>query len=151
MTANNRHSINALNGLVETTLDSAEGYRVASEDTTNPRFKTLFAERAQSRRQIVAALQAEVRSLGGSPQDDGTVLGAAHRVFLNLKNLVDDSDQAIVNEVEAGEDHVKEKYEAVLADGELQRTAREAAHKAYASIKADHDRMRDLKRALKAA
>jgi uncharacterized protein (TIGR02284 family) len=151
MTANNRHSINALNGLVETTLDSAEGYRVASEDTTNPRFKTLFAERAQSRRQIVAALQAEVRSLGGSPQDDGTVLGAAHRVFLNLKNLVDDSDQAIVNEVEAGEDHVKEKYEAVLADDELQRTAREAAHKAYASIKADHDRMRDLKRALKAA
>lgn len=151
MTATNRHSINALNGLVETTLDSAEGYRVASEDTTNPRFKTLFAERAQSRRQIVAALQAEVRSLGGSPQDDGTVLGAAHRVFLNLKNLVDDSDQAIVNEVEAGEDHVKEKYEAVLADDELQRTAREAAHKAYASIKADHDRMRDLKRALKAA
>ncbi len=151
MNATNKHSINALNGLVETTLDSAEGYRVASEDTTNPRFKTLFAERAQSRRQIVTALQAEVRHLGGHPQDDGTVLGAAHRVFLNLKNLVDDSDQAIVNEVESGEDHVKEKYEAVLADGALQRTAREAAHKAYASIKADHDRMRDLKRALKAA
>lgn len=151
MTATNKHSINALNGLVEITLDSAEGYRVASQDTTNPRFKTLFAERAQSRRQIVAALQAEVRHLGGSPQDDGTVLGAAHRVFLNLKNLVDDSDQAIVNEVESGEDHIKEKYEAVLADGALQRTAHEAAHKAYASIKADHDRMRDLKRALKAA
>ncbi len=151
MTATNEHAVRALNGLIETTLDSAEGYQAAAKDTTNPRFKALFTERGQERRQIVAALQTQVRSLGGKPEDDGTVLGAAHRVFLNLKNMVDSSDEAIVSEVESGEDHIKAKYEETLKDSTLPPAVRDAASQAYSKIKADHDRMRDLKRALKAA
>jgi len=55
-----------------------------------------------------------VRSLGAAPEDDGTVLAAAHRAFLNLKNAVAGDDETVVKEVERGEDHIKEKFEAAL-------------------------------------
>jgi uncharacterized protein (TIGR02284 family) len=153
MTIANKDAIHSLNELIETTLDSADGYQAAAKSAANARFKALFAERAQSRRQIVAALQAQVRSLGGTPEDDGTILAAAHRAFLNLKNAVTGSDQAVVNEVEAGEDHIKRKYEEALKGGKLTGSpaAFAAVTEAYSSVKADHDRMRDLKLALKAA
>lgn len=152
MTAN-RDAIHSLNELIEVTLDSADGYQAAAKNAENPRFKALFAERAQSRRQICSALQAQVRSLGGTPEDEGSILAAAHRAFLNLKNAVTGDDQSVVNEVESGEDHIKAKYEEAIRGDKLPTSAAafEAVNKAYASIKADHDRMRDLKQAMKAA
>ena len=61
--------------------------------------------------------------------------------------------KSVVNEVEAGEDHIKQKYEEAIKGGKLTGSpaAFEAVTKAYSSVKADHDRMRDLKLALKAA
>lgn len=144
----NKEAVRTLNDLIETTLDSAEGYEAAAKDAENPRFKTLFAERARSRRQIVSALQGQVRSLGAAPEDDGTILAAAHRAFLNLKNAVTGDDETVVKEVERGEDHIKEKYEAALKDGRLTPAGLDAVTKAYASIKADHNRMSNLKHAM---
>ena len=143
-----KDAVRTLNGLIESTLDSAEGYQSAAKNAENPRFKTLFSERARSRRQIVSSLQSQVRSLGATPEDDGTVLAAAHRAFLNLKNAVTGDDETVVKEVERGEDHIKEKYEAALKANKLTPGSLDAVTKAYASIKADHDRMSKLKHAM---
>lgn len=145
----NKDAVRTLNGLIETTLDSAEGYAAAAKDAENPRFKTLFAERAASRRQIVSSLQSQVRSLGAKAEDDGTVLASAHRAFLNLKNALTGDDKSVVDEVERGEDHIKAKYEAALKSGKLSPAGLDAVTKAYASIKADHDRMSNLKHSMK--
>jgi uncharacterized protein (TIGR02284 family) len=147
-TSANKDVVRTLNGLIESTLDSADGYQSAAKNAENPRFKTLFAERAQSRRQIVSSLQSQVRSLGAKPEDDGTVLAAAHRAFLNLKNAVTGDDETVVKEVERGEDHIKEKFEAALKEGKLTPGSLDAVTKAYASIKADHDRMSNLKHSM---
>jgi uncharacterized protein (TIGR02284 family) len=148
-TLNDQH-IRILNSLVEATLDSAHGYRDAAKEATNPRFKSLFERRAMERKQLTADLQAEVRGLGGTPEDDGTILAAAHRMFLNLKNTVTGSDQGIVNEIESGEDHIKAKFEEAMRQHTLSVPVKDAVIKAYAVIKADHDQMRDLKHELKA-
>src|SRR5476649_1449509 len=100
-TSNNRH-IDVLNDLIETTLDSAEGYREAALDATSPHFKSLFEKRAMQRRQMTADLKGEVRSLGGKPEDDGTILAAAHRMFVSLKSTLGGSDRSVVSEVERG-------------------------------------------------
>jgi uncharacterized protein (TIGR02284 family) len=89
-----------------------------------------------------------VRSLGAKPEDDGTVLAAAHRAFLNLKNAVTGDDETVVKEVERGEDHIKEKFETALKEGKLTPGSLDAVTKAYASIKADHDRMSNLKHSM---
>jgi len=146
MTNVTEHQIEVLNGLIATTLDSAAGYGEAAKDAKNPRFKTLFDTRAGGRRQLTAQLQAEVRGLGGTPKDEGTILAAGHRVFLNLKNAVTGSDETVIKEVESGEDYIKGKYEAALQDAQLSPTIKAAVGKAYEQVKTEHDYVRDLKR-----
>ena len=145
------HDISTLNGLIATTIDSVDGYRASAEAVESPRYAELFTARASERSSVAEQLRAEVRRLGGNPEDDGTVLAGAHRAFLNLKAAVTArDDQAIVNEVERGEDHIKAKYEAALADDNLAPECRSLVETAYGSVKSGHDQMRDLKHNLEA-
>ena len=141
--------IRTLNGLIATTIDSVDGYRTSATDVDNPRYAELFTARASERSSVAEQLRAEVRRLGGNPEDDGTVLAAGHRAFVNLKAAVTGrDDQAIVNEVERGEDHIKAKFESALEDQELSAGTRSAIQAAYGSVRAGHDEMRDLKHSL---
>jgi uncharacterized protein (TIGR02284 family) len=149
MAHTNEDHIKLVNGLVETTIDSADGYEEAAKDAEGARFKELFTKRAAERRSVASDLQGEVRRLGGEPKDDGTILAAAHRVFVNLKDSLTKGDEAVVNEVEAGEDHIKHKFEKALGDTDVDTQTRAAIEKAWTSVKAGHDQMRDIKHTLK--
>jgi uncharacterized protein (TIGR02284 family) len=143
------HDISTLNSLIATTIDSADGYTEAAKDGKDGRYATLFTSRANERRRIATTLQQEVRSLGGSPEEGGTVLAGAHRIFINLKSLVTgNDDKAIINEVEAGEDHIKAKYEDALRDTKLSASVKAIIESSYSSVKEGHDEMRDLKHSL---
>ena len=82
------HDIKILNSLIETTLDSADGYAEAAKDARSESLISLFRERSTERRQVASTLQQRVRLLGGDPKDDGTVLASAHRMFVNLRTAV---------------------------------------------------------------
>lgn len=151
MAHTNEDHIKLVNGLVEITIDSADGYEEAAKDAQSSRFQTLFQSRAQERRAIVSDLQAEVRRLGGTPDDDGSILAAAHRVFLNVRDALTKGDEAVVKTVEDGEDHIKAKYEKALGDVDIQPETRRAIEGAYAKVKAGHDQMRDIKHAQQAS
>jgi uncharacterized protein (TIGR02284 family) len=149
--AGNDHDISTLNSLIATTLDSVEGYTEASKDIEGGRLGSLFASRAAERRQVAASLQGQVSRLGGEPSQGGTALGGAHRMFVNLKAAVTGQDkQAVVNEVERGEDHIKTKFEDALKDNELSQPVRAAIEKGYASVREGHDQMRDIKHQMEA-
>ncbi len=145
------HDIRTLNGLIATTIDSVDGYRTSAEAVDSPRFAELFTARASERSSVAEQLRAEVAKLGGNPEDDGTLLAAGHRVFVNLKGAVTSrDDQAIIAEVERGEDHIKAKYEDALKDGDLAPDTRNLIQTAYGSVRSGHDQMRDLKHSLEA-
>ncbi len=145
------HDISTLNGLIATTIDSVDGYRTSAQDVENPRFAELFTARASERSSVAEQLRAEVKRLGGNPEDDGTLAAAGHRAFVNLKAAVTSrDDRAIVNEVERGEDQIKAKYEAALKDDDLSPGCRSLVETAYGSVKSGHDQMRDLKHNLEA-
>lgn len=140
------HDISTLNTLIATTIDSVEGYTEAAKDSDSGRFGSIFTSRASERREVVSRLQQEVVRLGGRAEDDGTMLAGAHRMFLNLKaSMTGHDDKAIVNEVEAGEDHIKAKFEDALGDRQLSPEVRQLIEACYASVKAGHDEMRDIK------
>jgi uncharacterized protein (TIGR02284 family) len=151
MAASNEHDISTLNDLISVTLDSARGYEESADDAKNPTFKSMFVKRAAERRRIVGDLQARVRSLGGNPEDDGSTLAAAHRAFVNLKSALGTSDKATIEEVERGEDHIKDKYEDAMQDSDLSPAVREAVRLHFASIKADHDSVSQMKHRMQAA
>jgi uncharacterized protein (TIGR02284 family) len=143
------HDIATLNSLTTATIDSCDGYERAAEDASAGRFRELFRECARERRAAVTDLQQTARDLGGTPVDDGSLLANIHRRWLDLKDVLSGGgDRAIVEEVERGEDHIKAKYEDALGDGELSPTALETIAAAYRSVRAGHDRIRDLKHAL---
>jgi uncharacterized protein (TIGR02284 family) len=148
--ANNDHDLRTVNSLIETTIDSVDGYREAAKETQNATLRTMFERRASERQASVASLQAFVVSQGGKPEDDGTVLASAHRVFVDLRSAISKGDEAVVKEVERGEDHIKHKYQDALKDVELSPTARDAIDKAYASVKQGHDEMSRLKHGFEA-
>ena len=140
------HDIRTLNGLIATTIDSVDGYRTSAQDVQNPRFAELFTARASERSSVAEQLRAEVKRLGGDPEDDGTILAAGHRAFVNLKSAVTGrDDHAIVNEVERGEDHIKAKFEEALKDDDLSPQCRTLVETAFGSVKAGHDEMSNLK------
>ncbi|MDZ4364214.1 PA2169 family four-helix-bundle protein [Brevundimonas sp.] len=147
MTANT-HDIKVLNGLIETTIDSADGYREAATETENPRYRALFEQRSFERKQVATDLQSTVRTLGGDPEDDGSILAKAHRAFLDIKHALLRDEQAVVNSVENGEDFIKAKFETALEDSDVSATTRETIRRAYASVRSGHDQMRDLKHSL---
>ncbi|NKJ42167.1 ferritin-like domain-containing protein [Novosphingobium sp. SG720] len=142
----NQHDISVLNGLIATTFDSLKGFDDAAEHADSTRYAAIFAKFAQERTQVAQALQAQVRVLGGDPEDGATLLGAAHRGFMDLKQaLLGRNDQAIIEEVERGEDHIKAKFEYALDDTELQSGTRDAVREAFLSVQAGHDQASALK------
>lgn len=147
----NDHDIKTLNSLIETVIDSADGYSQAAKETAGSRFTEIFQRRGAERQKLTVSLQAKVRALGGTPEDDGTLLAGAHRMFLNLRNSMTSDDVVIVDQVEAGEDHIKHKFEDAQRDRELSAATRADIDEAYLIVKAGHDEIRDLKHALHAS
>jgi uncharacterized protein (TIGR02284 family) len=146
------NDVSTLNSLIATTIDSINGYQESADAVENPQFRELFQELARDRQQVLPQLQAEVARLGGNPEDDGTALAAAHRTFVDLKSAITGrDDKAVINEVERGEDHIKDKFETALNDGGLSAETRSAVQQAYQSVRRGHDRVRDLKHALEGA
>lgn len=149
MQTGNDHSIKTLNDLIETTLDSANGYRHAAEGASDPELKTLFNQRAEKRQELGRRLQAEVRSFGGEPEDDQSLLGKLHNKFAEVRGeLMGRDDRGVVNEVERGEDFIKARFERAVEDAELPDAVRQRIIQEYTLIKADHDVISELKHRL---
>ena len=143
--------ISTLNTLIETTIDSITGYENSASDIDNQRFAEIFRQRADERQQVVEQLRGEVRRLGGNPEESGSFLGKAHQRFEDLKAAVTGKDeQAIINEVERGEDYLKEKFETALSGGTLSGESRSVVEQAYQSVRQGHDQMSQLKHGMEA-
>lgn len=145
------HDIETVNDLIKTTIDSVDGYRSAAESADSGQFQSIFFERATERQRVAEDLRGHVRSLGGEPEDDGSILAGAHRAFMNLRDAVTGrDDDSIIAEVERGEDHIKAKFETALEDNNLGTETRTLISQSYDSVKSGHDQMRDLKNGMRA-
>ena len=143
--------IATLNTLIATTIDSVTGYENSAKDIDNERFREIFRARADERQRVVEQLRDEVRRLGGNPEDDGSFLGKTHQRFEDLKAAITgNDDKAIINEVERGEDYLKEKFEAALNDGDLDSESRAVVERCYQTVREGHDQMSQLKHGMEA-
>jgi len=143
---NHSDEISTLNTLIATTIDSVTGYENSAKDIDNQRFAEIFRERANERQQVVEQLRNEVRRLGGNPEDDGSFLGKTHQRFEDMKAAITGQDEkAIINEVERGEDYLKEKFETALNGDTLSGESRSVVERCYQSVRSGHDQMSQLK------
>ena len=149
--ADRQDEIATLNSLISTTIDSITGYEDAASNSEAGRFQQMFRDRANERQRVVEDLRSEVRRLGGEPEEGGSFMGKTHQRWLDLKAAVTGrDDQAIINEVERGEDYLKEKFEEALDGDKLTGDSRSAVERCYQSVRAGHDQISQLKHGMQA-
>ena len=147
--AEHSEAISTLNTLIATTIDSITGYEDSAQNIDNERFREIFRRRASERQEVVEQLRSEVRRLGGDPEDSGSFLGKAHQRFEDLKAAITGRDEkSIINEVERGEDYLKEKWQAALQSGHLHGETHDLIERCYQSVKSGHDQISQLKHGL---
>jgi uncharacterized protein (TIGR02284 family) len=140
-----------LNELVETSKDGEKGFRTAADDTKNTELKGIFLARAEDCSKGAAQLQKLVAQYGGEAEAGGSVAGALHRGWVNLKSTVTGRDDlAILEECERGEDVAKAKYRDALEDVELPEDARSVVQRQFDGVVRNHDQSRDLRDRFKA-
>jgi uncharacterized protein (TIGR02284 family) len=87
-----------------------------------------------------------VRRLGGDPEQSGSVAGALHRGWINIKSVVTGEDEgAIISECERGEDAAVKAYEEALKEG-LTADVAPVIERQYHLVRQAHDRIRGLER-----
>ena len=146
------HDISVLNNLIESTIDSVDGYRHSATQTTNDRFSQAFREWSSDREQVVSKLRDQVRALGGTPEDDGSLLGKMHRQFLSLRDKVTGrDDQAVIAEVDRGESYLDDKWQTALDDDELSPETRDVILSCYDSVRSGRRRWEQLHESMSAA
>lgn len=144
-TLSNDDVISCLNGLIETAKDGQKGFTEAADGVERSDLKSLFYEFSQQRAQFAGDLQNLVRSLGGDPENSGSLGGAIHRGWINIKSAVTGSDEkAVLNEAERGEDIAKSEYKSAL-EKNLPANVRETVQNQYGSVQAAHDRVKALR------
>ena len=108
-------AISTLEQLIETCRDGQNGYRDAAEHIKSPEIRNWFNQQSLERGQFAGELEAQVQRLGkADPDRKGSVSGALHRKWFELKEKLGGSDESVLSEVERGEDNAKHNYEEAL-------------------------------------
>jgi uncharacterized protein (TIGR02284 family) len=138
-------TVQTLNHLTAISHDGAAGFRSAAEAIPDPHIKEILERAARRCEQGAAELQRRVKKFGGRPERVGTVSGAAHRGWVNLKAAITGRDKAaILTECERGEDVAKTAYADAL-EGPLPPDIRVVLQRQYNGVRQNHDRVRNLR------
>lgn len=149
MTTN--HDVSKLDDLIVTTIDSVRGYEHSAKHADAGRFVQFFEDMAEERRRVIEALSAKSRELGGTPAEYGSTAATIHRRVEDLRRVLGGGDEAILSEIERGEDYLKEEFDRVLADERMSPGALGVVRECYTSVLKGHDTTKKLRDLLQAA
>ena len=151
---NKEETVKVLNSLVEINNDRIEGYETASKETEEGDLKFMFSDFIQTSQKLKSELVNEVHRLGGVPAEGTKISGKFFRVWMDVKAALTAKDRkAILNSCEFGEDEAVATYEkAIKNDGdELSSEQKNMIQAHYALIKADHDKIKEMRDVLEHA
>lgn len=141
---NNEELVSTLNALIETCDDGELGFRTCSECERNPSRKILFMDRALQCAAAAAELQGLVRGRGGNPTTSGTVKGAMHRRWIDVKAaILGKDDEAVLRECVRGEDAALQNYRNAL-EKDLPIEIRRVVERQYQGALRNHDMVKHL-------
>jgi len=141
----NEDAVSAMNDLIETCRDGQKGFAAAAERADRGDLKQLFTTLSSQRATFTHELEVQVERLGGKPADMGHAAAVVHRGWMAVKSGVkDDTDGAILDECERGEDFAKKAYADVL-EKELPGDLRPLIARQADDVRAAHVQVRELR------
>ena len=142
---NHRYTLVTLSELVAVTRHGENGFSTCAEHARSDELKRLFASRARRHAAACAELCDLIAQLGGDPAARGRNAGPTRRGWVNLHiALTQNTDAALVEECEHGEDHALEVYRNAL-DDHLPEFVRQLVLRQFEDMMSDHDQIRLLR------
>lgn len=149
--ADNDDVIDTLNELLESCRDGEYGFTECAEHVKAQDLKTLLLRHADECRGAAAELSAQIRRLGGKPEEGGTASGAMHRGWVSVRGTLSGyTDLAMLDECERGEDAAKARYRNALKEN-LPPAIRTLVERQAQGVQRNHDQVKALRDALKTA
>lgn len=110
--SNTTQAIETVNKLVEICRDGQYGFELASKGIDDALLRSELMQYSQQRHEFAEDLREALADLTGeSPTDHGSMAGALHRGWINLKQALTSRDRlAILSECERGEDAAVQAY-----------------------------------------
>ena len=137
--------------LIETLEDGRKGFADAAEklaDTNRADLAPRFSELSDQRAQFAAELETMAAAYGDDIDEDGSVLAAAHRGWMALKDALSGADaDGVLDAAERGEDHAVAEYEKALGK-DISADLRRTIERQFAVVKAAHDEVKGLRNAV---
>jgi len=144
-----------LQDLVKINEDRIKGYETAGDDIEkyDADLKAVFVDMADQSMENVDELQEIIKSFGGKEENDSSLSGSIHRVWMDMKAMFTGNDRvSILNSCEFGEDAILKAYDSALSsDAEIDAVTRQVITTQRGSLKQSHDQIkkyRDLNKAM---
>ncbi|WP_445735446.1 ferritin-like domain-containing protein [Mariniflexile sp.] len=111
----NKETVSILQELLQKNYDAEAGYKQVMLKAENKLLKNWLQLKAKQRSHFANQLDSLIRDLNATPASDGTLLGTAHRAWIDLKTtLGSNTDEAILEECIRGEKASLSEYETQL-------------------------------------
>ncbi len=105
-----------LQHVTEMVSNANKGMEVAQQETDNEALRELFQQTEQMHERHYTALAEMLTYYRLEPDNDGTIAGALHRTWMNVKNAISDNDEAAILEaVRFGEQQLLDTYDDALS------------------------------------
>ena len=128
-----------LNELLTKTHDAEKTYTLAAEKATVASVKKFLRDKVLQRSAFAHELKDEIVKYGELPEKEGSMTGAIHRGWINLKAALNSNEtEMILREIEKGEKASLESYNTILDNREivLPKSTRELLEKQRNAIRA---------------
>lgn len=129
-------NIKTLNFVTKTLIDSCQGYQTCADVSDDSySLQTEFKRRQAERQALVSEFQEQIRQLGGTPEEEGSMVGAVHRGFTRFSSLFQNDEAAAISALDDGEEFLAEKIEDKLENGDLDLQTASLLARAHQSAK----------------
>lgn len=143
--SNNDNAIRMVRSVIQVLHDGHSGLATIGAELKNETAKHYLLQETQLRAEYAAELENELHRLGvHDVKEGGTAVGAAHRVWADLKAQLGGGDHTLLKTAEEGEDVAREKYAEAL-DETLPGNIAELLREQQAHILESRDKIRGFR------
>jgi uncharacterized protein (TIGR02284 family) len=144
--------MDVLEELIEGAHDGQNGYRDGAEHAKDPQLRKFLESVSEARAKFAGDLQSYAVRLGKADVDrSGSVKGAIHRGWTDLKANLGGGDDSILSSLETGDSYAKDRYEKYITDNKLPDDLLEIIRNQEQTIVGTLERVRAMRQERKAA
>lgn len=117
--ARHTEDITALNHIATVLIDARRLYHRAAHLADDADARDRIERTIDERDQLLADVQQMVRNLRGKPAHEGSLLGVAHKAFLDVRAMFDRDVRAALAEVDRGENYLRDEIRKAMRRDDL--------------------------------